>query len=323
MNLILGIDIGGTNTKLALLDQSGTVKSFKRFSTQEYLTYEKFLPQLVWQIQNFFMEGITIQGIGIGAPNGNAFNGFVEDPPNLPWGRVDLCGDLRRKLNLSIKTPILLENDANLAALAEGHFGVAVNCKDYIVMTLGTGVGTGVVCEGHLIHGATGLAGEGGHTTVMPKGRLCGCGVRGHLEAYAGSAGIRQTVLEIFGQEEGREHLDLAKLAHQAKGGDARSLLVFRQSAEWIGIALANMVAVTLPRLVILSGGVAAAGEFFCQMVEEEMQKNLFSPFRPVVKLLHAGLPPEEGAVLGAVSLVNHFMQIRRDELLEEQQFSF
>lgn len=296
----VGIDIGGTNTKIGLVASEGRLLAFEKFPTKEAASFEDFAVQVklvcerVLKSQNVAWKDLA--GVGAGAPNGNAKTGKIESPPNLKhWGTVDLKTVFERTLNM----PVKLDNDANVAALGEGKWGAARKMKDYIVVTLGTGIGTGVVANGSLVRGGNGLAGEGGHISVDPGGRLCGCGGRGHLEVYGSVRGIKITTKNKLGKD-----LSFARISEAFHAGDKAMADVVDETADWLGRGLAAMGSLMAPEAFILAGGVATLGERLRGQTDKALNENIYPPFKGQIKTLLSEISTGEGAVLGAASLV-------------------
>lgn len=297
--IALGIDIGGTNTKLGLVTRDGNMLGFKTFPTDSKLGFSHFKNALLENIKallsehNIKME--DLKGVGVGSPNANGNNGKIEKPTNLKWGDVDFIGEMKPL----IPVPLYLQNDANVAAIGEGLWGAAKDINNFIVVTLGTGVGTGVVLNGKLIIGSSGLAGEGGHIVIEPEGRLCGCGGLGHLECYASVRGIKTTTHELLGED-----LHFRDIAERYRGGDQKMIQVFDYTAKKLAIGLAAMGSLVLPDVFVLAGGVATIGEDFRAKVEKYYNEFVFGPFKDLTPVKISTISTAEGAVLGAASLV-------------------
>lgn len=301
MNKIaLGIDIGGTNTKIGLVDSEGSLLEFEKFPTKDPSSFADFVLASKQTAQRLVKKlGLDISslvGVGIGAPNGNAKTGRIESPPNLKhWGTVDLLTPFSKSFNI----PAQLDNDANVAALGEGKWGAARGMKDFIVVTLGTGIGTGVVANGELVRGGNGLAGEGGHICIEREGRPCGCGGFGHLEVYGSVRGIKLTVKEILGKE-----LSFAQISDGYHSGDKQLKEAVHKTSRYLGRGLGVMGSLMAPEAFILAGGVATLGEKLRATAEEEMNNEIYPPFKDQIKVLLSDISTGEGAVLGAAGLV-------------------
>ncbi len=293
----IGIDIGGTNTKMALVDQNGKIHNHFSFPTQSQKPFSEFIDRVANNLKDLIADfhDLSIHGIGVGAPNANPHSGMILSPPNLAWGSVPLKAALEAK----ISRPVWMDNDANIAAMAENIWGVAQNKKNFIVVTLGTGVGTGIFCEGKLLLGSNFMAGEGGHVTIIPAGRPCGCGAKGHLEPYANSRGIELTAEELLGGK-----FTSKEIGELFKNGDKKAYEVMEQTAKYLGIGLSTMVSLFSPELIVLAGGVAQVGGPFDRMVEKEIDRYVFGAFQKQTKVTFSKISTENGAVLGAASLV-------------------
>ncbi len=308
--VVLGIDIGGTNTAFGLVDQSGQVIYNSSIPTQSEQTPELLFSKLIIEIKTYLANNskYKIAGVGIGAPNGNYFSGEVIDPPNLAWPTTNLVNIAKKHLD----TEVRLTNDANAAALGEMQFGAAQGMNDFIVITLGTGLGSGIVLNGALVYGSDGFAGEMGHTIVVPGGRLCNCGRKGCLETYASAEGIRRTVEELLSDETRSSILREAqngqlngkKIAEAAAKGDEVALEAFRITAETLGRSLGNLVTLLSPEAIIIFGGLAQAGDILMQPLQASFEKALLPIHKDKVKLLPSGLKSGNTAVLGAAALI-------------------
>lgn len=310
-NCTAGIDIGGTNTLVGIVDEEGSCLSQSSLSTADYADPKEFVRELHREIeaQVGHIEGsLILEGIGIGAPNGNYYHGSIEFAPNLRWSGIVPLVDLMKQ-HYSI--PVVLTNDANAAAMGEMIYGGAQGMRDFIVITLGTGLGSGIVVNGELVYGHDGFAGEIGHTIVDPHGRQCGCGRRGCLETYASASGIKRTVFELLSETttpsilRSVSYADLTAVmvTDAAAQGDVIALEAFDMTGRILGLKLADTVAHTSPEAIFLFGGLAKAGEFIFQPTSRYMEMNMLNIFKNKVKLLPSGLT-ENAAVLGASALV-------------------
>lgn len=299
MKYFAGIDIGGTNTTLGIIDENGEVIETYQFSTKEYESPEAFVDDIGNTI-NQVKEKYKIEGVGIGAPNGNYYTGCIEFAPNLPWkGKIALAVLFTQKTNLICK----VTNDANAAAVGEMKFGGAVGMKNFIMVTLGTGVGSGIVVDGNIVLGHDGFAGELGHTIVLPAGRDCGCGRMGCLETYCSAGGIKKTYFEISGKQmDADQKIDY--LAELASNGDEAALKTFDITGRILGLSLANVAALTSPEAIFLFGGPLHCGEYLIDPVKNYFHKNLLSIYADKIKILTSLLPKNHAAILGAASLV-------------------
>lgn len=311
--LAIGIDIGGTNTKYGLINHRGEILEKGDIPTDTHETVESFIDALYDVlsplIKNHEQEGI-VKGIGVGAPNGNFYTGTIDYAPNLAWeGIIPLASMLTKKFGL----PAALTNDANAAAVGELNYGAARGMRDFIMITLGTGVGSGIFANGHLILGHDGFAGELGHTVVRPGGRPhWSTEIDGSLEAYCSATGIVMTAKELL--QNSSEHstlrdLDTEELTSKeiyecAINGDKLAMEVYRFTGQILGEALANFIMFSSPEAIILFGGVIKAGDLLMTPTKEYMEKNLLPIFQNKVKLIFSELKDADAAILGASALV-------------------
>ncbi len=310
--LAIGIDIGGTGTKFGIVDRVGNVLFSSEISTRKHSDVNSFIDELYTELSKLIdnVGGIgRIKGIGVGAPNGNYYTGTIEYAPNLPWKGII---PLARMMEDKFKIPVVLTNDANAAAIGEMMYGAAQGMKDFIMITLGTGVGSGIVANGKLVYGHDGFAGELGHTTIIPNGRLHeGTGKRGSLESYASATGVRLTTLEIL--EKSTEpsslrsvppdQIDSKKVYEAAIAGDAVAKEIFESTGAILGAALANFVMFSSPEAIILFGGLTKAGDLILKPTRESMEANLIQIFQNKVKILVSHLKESDAAILGASAL--------------------
>ena len=310
--LAIGIDIGGTGTKFGIVDKEGNVLFSSEMSTKKHATIESFITDLHKNIRPLIDQvgGIgRIKGIGVGAPNGNFYTGTIEYAPNLPWkGIIPLC----KLLQDEFKLPVVLTNDANAAALGEMKYGAAKDMKDFIMITLGTGVGSGIVANGTLVYGHDGFAGELGHIIIIPDGRYHeGTGKKGSLESYASATGVRLTTLEFLNNSSTpsllrdipANELDSKKVYDAAMAGDQLAKDVFDYTGKILGMALANFVMFSSPEAIILFGGLTKAGDLILKPTKEHMEANLIQVFQNKVKILVSHLKESDAAILGASAL--------------------
>lgn len=311
--LVLGVDVGGTNTVFGLVDKIGNVFLLDSIPTQADKSAENLFSRLFERFHSLSSdakEEFDLVGIGIGAPNANYYKGTVENPPNLNWGFVDIISLIKKFSDV----PVALTNDANAAALGEMYYGAAKGMKDFIVITLGTGLGSGIVVNGNLVYGHDGFAGEIGHTIFDPQGRQCGCGRKGCLEAYASAPGIKRTVMELIAKTNLKsrlrsisyENLDAKLITELALNGDELALEAFDFTAKVLGIKLADAVAHTSPEAIILFGGLANAGDLLLVPTKKYLDENVFHVFKNKVKILKSELNEGKSAVLGAAALIWH-----------------
>ncbi|MFI5133761.1 MAG: ROK family protein [Chitinophagales bacterium] len=313
-NLAIGIDIGGTNTKYGIVNYEGKILQQGEIKTELYPTPELFVDGLYTSlkpIMDSFKKEYNIKGIGMGAPNGNPFRGTIEYAPNLRWkGVIRLCELVTAKFKL----PSVINNDAKAAAIGEMTYGAARGMKDFIMITLGTGVGSGIVVNGQVVYGHDGYAGELGHTTIRPGGRKhSGTGKYGPLEAYTSATGIAITANEMLDENPkdesmmrkySREEMNSKIVTECALNGDKMANEVYQFTGQILGEALANFVMFSSPEAIILFGGVTKAGDLIMKPTKESMEKNLLPIFQNKVRLIFSELKEADAAILGASALV-------------------
>lgn len=310
--LAIGIDIGGTGTKFGIVDRVGNVLFSSEISTKKHKEVDTFINELYDSLSVLIKRagGIgRMKGIGVGAPNGNFYSGTIEYAPNLPWrGIIPLAKLIQDKFQL----PVVLTNDANAAAIGEMMYGAAQGMKDFIMITLGTGVGSGIVANGHLIYGHDGFAGELGHTIIIPDGRYHeGTGKKGSLESYASATGVKLTALEVLAHTDQpsvlrdvpKEEMDSRKVYDAAIEGDEVAKEIFEYTGKILGMALANAVMFSSPEAIILFGGLTKAGDLLLKPTREHMEANLIQVFQNKVKILVSHLKESDAAILGASAL--------------------
>ena len=311
--LAIGIDIGGTGTKFGIVDRNGNILFSGEISTKGHAEVEGFIDKLYDSLHSLIEKAGgpgRIKGIGVGAPNGNYYTGTIEYAPNLPWkGIIPLAKIIEDKFKLRVT----LTNDANAAAIGEMMYGAAKGMKDFIMITLGTGVGSGIVANGQLIYGHDGFAGELGHTIVIPDGRLHkGTGKKGSLESYASATGVTLTAIEMMEKNKTasllrkvpKEKLDSKAVYEAAIQGDELAIQIFEFTGKILGLALANAVMFSSPEAIILFGGLTKAGDLILKPTKENMEANLIQVFQNKVKILVSHLREADAAVLGASALV-------------------
>lgn len=311
-SIVAGVDIGGTNTVVGLVTRQGDCLKEVSFSTQEDAVFENFVARIAREI-NLLLTDIgneySLSGVGIGAPNGSYYTGQIVDAVNLRWkGKLEVCQELRTLIDV----PISLTNDANAAALGEMLFGDAKNMKNFIFITLGTGLGSGIVIDGKLVLGMDGFAGELGHTAVKPWGRQCGCGKQGCLETYVSAPGLRRTAFKILAdsiepsalRSYTYENISAKRIANLAQQGDPIAREAFEYTGAILGMKLADIIAILNPEAIFLFGGLSGAGNLLFEPTKRHMEKNLIPVFRNKVKLLQSGLVNRNAAVLGAAALI-------------------
>lgn len=314
----IGVDIGGTNTAIGVVDAEGNVMVKDNIETPSHGDIDRYVSDLSDAIKELIKsvkllnEDTEILGIGIGAPNGNYYTGTIEYAPNLSFkGVVHLVSLLKEKF--SELEAIALTNDANAAAIGEMVYGGAQGMKNFVMYTLGTGVGSGIVVNGELVYGHDGFAGECGHTVLIPEGRSCGCGTPGHLEAYCSAPGMKRTAFEILARDNASDSL-LADISFNklnskmifeaAEKGDKVAIEVFEQTGKWLGMGLANTVHHNSPEAIFLFGGPTAAGDYIFKPTIESMNKYLLPIFEGKIKVLPSQLKPGDAAIVGASALV-------------------
>ncbi len=309
----IGIDIGGTNTKYGIVNHRGEILEKGELKTDAYPKIEDFIDALydaLMPLVDGNCKDGKVKGIGVGAPNGNYYTGTIEYAPNLHWkGIIPMTKLITERFGL----PSALTNDANAAAVGEMNYGAARGTRDFIMITLGTGVGSGIVANGQLILGHDGFAGELGHATIIPGGRLhWSTGLRGSLESYCSATGIVLTAKELLAKDDtpstlrkvDPEKLDSKAIYECAIAGDAMAKEVYRFTGEVLGLALANFVMFSSPEAIVLFGGVIKAGDLLLQPTREHMEKNLLPIFQNKVKLILSELKEADAAILGASALV-------------------
>lgn len=316
--MVLGIDIGGTTTSFGFVDRQGELLAEATIPTEAHESAQVLVFRLHEKIEALsesLAPNFSLKGIGIGAPNANYYRGTVENPVNLNWGEsVNLVELFRKHYDL----PVAITNDANAAAIGEMRFGGARGMKHFIAITLGTGLGSGIVVNGELLYGHDGFAGELGHVVVDPNGRVCGCGKKGCLETYASATGICRTALALMA-----ERLDSSSLRSlspdtmtskdihdAARGGDAIALEAFNITSRILGMKLADAVAHLSPEAIFLLGGLAGAGELLFSPTKKYLEEYLLRTFRGKVALLPSGLNEVNSAILGAGALIWHELKV-------------
>lgn len=310
----IGIDIGGTNTKFGIVNRSGQILEQDRTSTNEHETVQEFIEVLFAKLKPMIDKAGGAKkcvGIGVGAPNGNFYTGNIEYAPNLKWrGIIPLAKMISEKFGLRVK----LTNDANAAAVGEMMYGCAKDIRHFITITLGTGVGSGIVIDGKILLGHDGFAGELGHTIIRPGGRLHkGTGLRGSLESYASATGVRETALELLAEQPGTASLlrdySINDLTSQsvfecAIKGDKIANDIFEFTGEILGEALANFVMFSSPEAIVLFGGLTKAGDLIMNPTRKAMEDNLLPIFKNKVKLMFSELKEADAAILGSSALI-------------------
>ncbi|AHF15232.1 ROK family protein [Niabella soli] len=310
MELAIGIDIGGTNTKYGIVNHRGEILDKGDIKTDAFPTIEEFINGLHEAVSPIIEKyaSVGIKGIGLGAPNGNYYTGTIEYAPNLPWRGVI---PIAKMITERFSVPCTLTNDANAAAMGEMLYGAARGMKDFIMITLGTGVGSGIVSNGLMIYGHDGFAGELGHIIVRPGGRKhWSTGAHGSLEAYCSATGISITAKKLRAEnihsalnEIPEDKIDSRAVFEMAEKGDETAKEVFRYTGQILGEALANFIMFSSPEAIILFGGVIKAGDYIMKPTREHMEKNLLPIFQNKVKLVFSELKEADAAILGASAL--------------------
>lgn len=306
--MVAGIDIGGTNTKYGLVSDLGKILKQGSVPTAEFATAKEFV-QAVSKIILSEAEKIKdgeLHGVGIGSPNGNYYSGTVEFAPNLRWkGIIPLAKLFMDATHL----PVALTNDAKAAAIGEMVFGAAKNMKHFYFITLGTGLGSGIVVNGNIVYGHDGFAGELGHTTVIENGRNCGCGRNGCLEQYCSSTGITRTYLELISRSGKKlriapDKVDSKFIFGKYQKKEKEAMEAFEITGHMLGIALANACCYTSPEAIFLFGGLTQSGDAIFKPVKKSFRKNLLKVYQGKTKILPSSLPESEAAILGSASLI-------------------
>jgi glucokinase len=299
--MIAGIDIGGTTSKIGLV-RDGRVLAQTRIPTTGHADDHAFADALAQAVRALAGTGSfpELTAAGIGAPNANQLTGIIEMAPNLPW-KYDV--PLARMVQDRLGVPCVLGNDANAAALGEWRYGAGQGYKDLLIVTLGTGVGSGFIVNNALVLGSHGNAGELGHMTLVMDGRACTCGRKGCLEAYVSIRGLRQTYTELDGDPEVLREEGVRCIADAAHRGDAAALQTFRHAVRWLAVGLANAVVVTGPQRIVLFGGIARNGDLLMAPLRERFQEALLNIYSGRVDLTVSALPDDDAALLGAAAL--------------------
>ena len=310
--LVVGIDVGGQTTKIGVVDIQGTVLAQTVIRTDTYSEVDPYIAELAEAVRRIIKEAGAegkIRGVGVGAPNGNYYTGTIENAPNLSWGhnRVEFAKLLSEALG---GLPVALTNDANAAAVGEMTYGAARGMKNFIMITLGTGVGSGIVINGDVVYGHDGFAGELGHTTaVRNNGRACNCGRTGCLEAYASAMGVARTArewLELTDEPSLLRNVDniaSKDVYDAAKEGDKLALKIFEFTGKILGRSFADFIAFSAPEAIVLFGGLARAKEFLLAPMEEAMNANVLPLWKNKVKIVFSQLKESDAAILGASAL--------------------
>ena len=309
---VVGIDIGGTNTVYGIFDSRGTIVDTSSINTGAYADVNDYVDEVCKHLLPLIIAngGVErIKGIGIGAPNGNYYSGTIEFAPNLPWkGVIPLANMFEERLGI----PTALTNDANAAAIGEMTYGAARGMKDFIMITLGTGVGSGIVVNGQMVYGHDGFAGELGHTIIRREnGRVCGCGRRGCLETYCSATGVARTAREFLTARTEpsllrsipAENITSKDVYDAAVKGDKLAQDIFEFTGTLLGEALADFIAFSSPEAIVLFGGLAKSGDYIIKPVQKAIDENVLNIYKGKTKLLISELKDADAAVLGASAL--------------------
>jgi glucokinase len=313
--IVVGVDIGGTNTVFGIVDFNNNIlleDSFQTIPENGAFDYFERLALVIKKACNRVGSKYVLSGIGVAAPGANYYSGIIESPANLKWGDVNF-NEIMRKY---FQVPVALMNDANAAALGEQEFGVAKGIKNFMVITLGTGLGTGIVVNGQLLYGENGLAGEIGHTIIKKGGRQCNCGRRGCLETYVSANGIKRTAFNFLGNSTGQSELRqmnydnvtgklICELAHR---NDPIALKAFHYTGKVLGRALSNVVAIFDTKAIVLAGGLAESNALLFEPTTRYFESSLLNMYKGKVKILKSNLQDGKSAVLGATSFVRDML---------------
>lgn len=303
-NCYIGVDIGGTNTKYGLVNKKGEIIFSGSFNTKLYKNPKDLASDIYTEYINKSNEQhIKASGIGIGAPNGNFYSGCIEFAPNLNWGEnipiANIFGEI-------FQLPAMLTNDANAAAIGEKFFGAAKEMKDFVVLTIGTGLGSGIFVNGNIIHGKNSYAGELGHTTIAESNRKCSCGRIGCLETYVSSRGILQTYKEKCASNDREivpDEMTTKEIYNLALRGDEIAIETYKTTGEVLGRSLANLILILDPEAIFLFGGIANAHQILIPTVTEVINNNVLLLFKDKVKILPSALINKNAAILGSTAL--------------------
>ncbi len=310
--IAIGIDIGATNTVLGIVDREGNILAENDVRTKKFPCVNDFIEVLNKTIQETLTapkEQVEPMGIGIGAPNANYYRGNIEHAPNLAWKGIIPLKEMMEKY---FEFPIVITNDANAAAMGEMIYGGAKKMKNFIVYTLGTGLGSGIVINGEVLYGYSGFAGEIGHIIMVPGGRDCGCGRKGCLENYVSATGLCRTVLELLGERREKSELRKVKfedltskmIAKAAESGDKIAQEAFDETARMLALSIVNAVAFSSPEAIFLFGGLAQAGNLIFNPTQKYIDEFIQIVFKDTVKLLPSQIKENNAAVLGASALI-------------------
>lgn len=314
---VVGVDVGGQTTKIGIVDTEGKILLQTVIRTDTYSLAQDYIETLADTIRDLLtsagLEISDINGIGIGAPNGNYYTGRIDDAPNLAWAK-GVCVEIAKVLsNLLDGITVTLTNDANAAALGEEKYGCAKDLKNFIMLTLGTGVGSGIIIDGKLLYGSDGFAGELGHTCAdrSEHARQCNCGLKGCLETYCSAIGVARTTREFLARdnqpsllrEVPDEKISSYEVFKAAQQGDALALEIFKFTGEMLGRSAADFVKFSAPEAIVFFGGLARSKEFLHAHIVDAMNANLLSAWKGKIKVLYSTLPESDAAILGASAL--------------------
>jgi glucokinase len=314
-DLIVGVDVGGTNSSVGIVDGEGKILAQARFPTQAGDPAETYVGRLVGVMRELHgrLQGAPpLQAVAIAAPAANSREGVVESPANFSWGRINLVAMVKRAMDL----PVSIINDGNAAALGEARYGVASGMTNILIITLGTGLGAGIVLDGRLVQGHTSAAGEFGHMALVPGGRQCACGERGCAETYISAPGLRRTVFELLAERVDEsplrrisfDELTAEMVARFARDGDAVANAAFEKTGDYLGRLLASLVAAFDPEAIVLCGGLVNAGDLLVSPARRSLSEHVLERCRGV-KLLVSGLKEGQAAILGASWLARETLQ--------------
>ena len=309
-NVVLGIDIGGTNTVYGFVGQNGNIVHSEQIPTLGNKPVDNLITRLGEKLDSFLKDhsDFKLCGIGVGAPNGNHFTGIIQDPPNLSWGDVDIVTLLKEKFNCDVS----LTNDANAAALGEKKYGIASDMNDFVVITLGTGLGSGIFTGGLLLYGTNSLAGEMGHLSIAKNGRACSCGLKGCLEMYVSAKGIKETVIEFqkdnpdddFLSSLEPDFIDGKMIDCAIDDGIESAISLYEFTADKLAYGMAQVATILSPEAFIIYGGYSRAGDRLLDPTRIALETYLMDNLKGKIKVLQSGLPPGQAGILGAASLL-------------------
>ena len=312
---VVGIDIGGQTAKIGVVDMRGNVLAQSAIRSDDTTDHEEFITKLcaaVTELVNKNLSMDQIRGIGIGAPNANYYKGTIENTVNLKWGGSHKCIPFAELMSQQIGIPVKLTNDANAAAVGEMTYGAARGMKNFIMITLGTGVGSGIVVGGYVLYGHDGFAGELGHVTmVRNNGRICGCGKTGCLESYASATGVARTARELIETTDKKsllrnipaESITSKNVFEAAVQGDELAKDIFDYTGKMLGEAFADFVAFSSPEAIVLFGGLTKSGDLIMKPIVESLNHNLMPLWKGKIKVLFSQLKESDAAILGASAL--------------------